>query len=183
VENNSKKNLRLQLKSIILADCLAKTQAITNFIITLPEFLVANCVYVFMSSFRNEPDLTQVIKVARSINKTIYTPVLLEKTIAFTRFDEGSELKKNRFGISEASGSVFNDLEADIIFIPCLGFDHNLNRLGRGLGCYDKYLKSSSATKICVAYSDYKVVDVFANNLDVKMDIIITDKGVLRRNA
>ncbi|MDR0696881.1 MAG: 5-formyltetrahydrofolate cyclo-ligase [Christensenellaceae bacterium] len=178
---DNKQKLRRQLKSIRPIDCLKKSNIITNLMLGLPEFKKASALYLFINSFINEPDISEVMRTAQKLKKAIYIPSLNNDSIQFALLKSDDKLKPNRFGIGEASNPVFDDVVPDIIFVPCLGFDLSYNRLGRGMGCYDKYLKNSNALKICIAYSDYEVGTVYSNKLDVTMDIIITDKGVFRR--
>ena len=56
--------------------------------------------------------------------------------LIFSTFDNEKNLTKNKYGIFEPT--EINQITPDIIFVPMVGFDKNLNRLGYGKGYYDK---------------------------------------------
>ena len=69
----------------------------------------------------------------------------------------------------------------DIILVPLVAFDKNLNRIGYGGGFYDRYIKRISKIKkiftIGLAYSFQQVKKIPVNNYDIKLDYIITEKN------
>mgnify|MGYP006229422895 FL=1 len=67
--------------------------------------------------------------------------------------------------------------------MPLLAFDKFKNRLGYGKGFYDKFLKKNDKNKskvisIGVAFSFQKYHKLPVNNKDVKLDYILTEKGI-----
>ena len=69
----------------------------------------------------------------------------------------------------------------DIILIPGLGFTKKFERIGRGKGCYDRYLENFKGQKIGICFEKQIKEDVFATKQDVKMDMIITEKCIYKR--
>lgn len=71
--------------------------------------------------------------------------------------------------------------DLDCIFVPALAFDIFGNRLGQGAGYYDRYLKKCvNAVKIGVCFSAQISEDLLdTDDLDVKMDLIVSEKGVI----
>ena len=67
-----------------------------------------------------------------------------------------------------------------MILIPCIGLDNDGNRIGYGVGFYDKYLEGKDVTKIALAYSKQIVKTIPTSNNDVKMDWIVTEKDVIK---
>ena len=64
-----------------------------------------------------------------------------------------------------------------------LAFDTNKNRLGYGKGFYDKYLNkylrlNKKILTVGVAFSFQKYHKLPTNNKDVKLDFILTEKGI-----
>ena len=88
-----------------------------------------------------------------------------------------TRLHLGAFHIEEPDGDDVQPVDSlDLIVVPGVGYDSKGNRVGRGKGYYDRLLVSSNATKIGVAY-DFQVVDeIEAEEHDVKVDIIITDR-------
>ena len=68
----------------------------------------------------------------------------------------------------------------EVILVPGLGFTSRGERLGRGKGYYDRYLKNFSGITIGVFFSESKCSDVFAESHDMTLDFIVTDKEVLQ---
>ena len=69
--------------------------------------------------------------------------------------------------------------DVDVVIVPLVGCDKNLNRIGFGKGFYDRFLKDKKAYKIGVCY-DFQVVDnLTVNEWDVKLNKIITPTKVI----
>ena len=68
----------------------------------------------------------------------ICLPVINKNTneLIFSKFDNKNCLTKNKYGIYEPT--KLNLMNPDIIFVPMVGFDRDLNRLGYGKGYYDR---------------------------------------------
>tara|TARA_Y100001968_G_C19246030_1_gene661911 strand:- start:323 stop:913 length:591 start_codon:yes stop_codon:yes gene_type:complete len=82
-----------------------------------------------------------------------------------------------------SNASVFPDL----ILIPMLAFDKNLNRIGYGGGYYDatiKFLrKKKSFLAIGIGYDKQEINNVPISNHDQKMDLIVTDKRIIQKKG
>ena len=62
----------------------------------------------------------------------------------------------------------------DIILVPGLAFDHQLNRLGYGAGYYDTFLNMHPASiKIGVCYPFQVIENVPTEDHDVALDVIV----------
>lgn len=67
----------------------------------------------------------------------------------------------------------------DIIFIPMLGFDEKMNRLGYGAGFYDRFLATQpKAKKIGLCFEVGKVDNIPTEPHDISMDEVITELKV-----
>ena len=91
-------------------------------------------------------------------------------------------LKLNKYGIPEPE--QIKKVFPDIILVPLVAFDSRLYRIGYGGGYYDRYIEKLSnkknLLKIGIAHSCQKINRVPTNKHDKKLDIIITEKYVLR---
>ena len=87
-------------------------------------------------------------------------------------------LKINNYGIPEPVSDKV--LSPDMLLIPLVAFDQNLNRLGYGGGFYDRYIKKNKKDKkiitIGLAYSFQKVKKIITNRYDTKLDFVVTEK-------
>ena len=90
-------------------------------------------------------------------------------------------LKINKFGIPETISN--KKIYPNILLIPLVGFDLQLNRLGYGGGYYDRYLSKfqdkHKIIKIGVGFSFQKVKNLPINRHDKKLDCIITEKKII----
>jgi 5-formyltetrahydrofolate cyclo-ligase len=110
--------------------------------------------------------------------KNLYLPVLTNETdFEAHRF---SELKENHFGIPEPVSQETAE-ELDLILVPGLGFDRKGGRLGMGKGYYDRFLKNyKDVLKIGLAFDEQVLESLPLNPYDESVDILITDKEVIR---
>ena len=103
----------------------------------------------------------------------------------FYKYTFKDPLKINKLGIQEPiklskkTCSRFN-------FVPLVGYDKYLNRLGYGGGFYDRYfeknLKLKKIIKIGLAFSFQKIKKLPVNKFDKKIDRIITEKKIWYEN-
>jgi 5-formyltetrahydrofolate cyclo-ligase len=74
--------------------------------------------------------------------------------------------------------------EVEVVVIPMLAFDAEGNRLGYGAGYYDRFLcRYPHPKKIGIAFSCQQAGRIPADENDVKMDYIVTEKGIIRHNG
>ena len=100
----------------------------------------------------------------------------------FYRWKKNSILKINKFGMLEPA-LLSNSIIPNIMLVPLLAFDKNNNRLGYGGGFYDrflnKYLKMyNNILTVGIAFSFQKYHKLPVSNNDVKLNYILTEKGI-----
>ena len=129
------------------------------------------------------------IKYFKLNNFKLTLPVVntQSNSLVFKEWDLNKKLKKGKLGNLEPSYSGFNFLP-QLIIVPMLLFDKNLNRLGYGGGYFDKSINQlrkhfSSEKKdfitIGLAYSSQQTKTVHHEAHDEKLDFIITEKKML----
>ena len=100
----------------------------------------------------------------------------------FYKWSFSDALKVNKYGIPEPQTKSI--VYPDILLIPLLAFDKNLNRLGYGGGYYDRLIKKLSKEKkiikIGLAFSFQKIDKVPINAYDQKLDYIVTNKYIIK---
>lgn len=71
------------------------------------------------------------------------------------------------------------DRKYDVIIVPCLGFDTNCNRLGRGHGWYDRFLASQpQGLKIGLAFEALRCGNIPHESHDEQLDMVVTERGI-----
>ena len=130
-----------------------------------------------------EIDDLDILDLLEKKNFKVSLPIIKkDNQMNFYRWSRNDPLKINKFGIPEPlSSKVFYP---DILLVPLVAYDGNLNRLGYGGGFYDRYIekieKIKNVIKIGIAFSFQKITSVPTNNYDKKLDFVITEKEILR---
>ena len=100
----------------------------------------------------------------------------------FYKWSFSEILKVNKYGIPEPETK--NIVYPDILLVPLVAFDKNLNRLGYGGGYYDRLIeklsKKKKIIKIGLALSIQEIDKVPINVYDQKLDYIITNKYIIK---
>jgi 5-formyltetrahydrofolate cyclo-ligase len=96
-----------------------------------------------------------------------------------------SELGRGSGRFAEpAEGALRAAVEAvDVFVVPGLLFDRSCRRLGRGGGDYDRLLARArrDAARVGICYADRVVDELPEDPWDVAMDVVVTERFVLRR--
>lgn len=114
--------------------------------------------------------------------KTLLPIVKKNNKMNFVEWQYLDPLKINNFGMLDPCSQT-KFLIPDIMLVPLLAFDSQNNRLGYGKGFYDKYLShflrnKKKITTIGVAFSFQKYNTLPVSKLDIKLDYILTEKGL-----
>lgn len=126
-----------------------------------------------------EVNVDETIDTFKDI-KNIYLPVALKK-LRFYRYNSATHLKLSSFNILEPSCSIEIDISnLEVIVIPSLAINDKGYRLGHGAGYYDKALKEFKGLKIGVVYSYGFVEEQYQESHDLKFDIVVTEKEIIR---
>jgi len=106
-------------------------------------------------------------------DKKYFFPKVIEDKLEFyeSKFDD---LQKGKFGLLEpVSGKSELPNKEDLVFVPALAVDKGLNRLGRGGGYYDRFLKDTQAWKVSVIPEFAYVSKIPTEKHDVRIDEVI----------
>ena len=109
-------------------------------------------------------------------------PVIEKKnSMNFFPWKQNEVLQVNRYGMLEPIKS--NQSVPNIMLVPLLAFDKNKFRLGYGKGFYDRYLNQylkvfKNIFTVGVAFSFQKHHNLPINKKDVKLNYILTEKGI-----
>ena len=130
----------------------------------------------------HEIDDLEILKSLEKIKIKISLPSIKKKfKMDFIQCSLNDPLIINRYGIPEpAIGKI---VYPDILLVPIVAFDKNLNRLGYGAGYYDRVIEALKQKKkivlIGLAYDFQEFLSIPINKYDQRLDYIVTNKNIL----
>ena len=121
----------------------------------------------------------KILEKFENFNYLISLPKIKKNSkMDFFSWSSKEPLVINKYGIPEPSSNKIK--YPNILLVPLVAFDRNLNRVGYGGGFYDRYIKKIKKIKkiitIGLAYSFQKVKKIPITKHDMKLDFIITEK-------
>jgi 5-formyltetrahydrofolate cyclo-ligase len=128
---------------------------------------------MFYAATRSEVQTEEMIKMSIKMGKNVFVPIILPGCLNLAPskiFDFDIELGKGKKGILEPKKEyhrLFPSENIDLIIVPGVAFDLNGNRIGRGFGYYDNFLKKvcSSAKIIALAF-EMQIVKEIPNDIN-----------------
>ena len=174
------KNLvRSLVKDIFVFNKNKKSEIICNTLFSLSEYINSKSIFVYLSKER-EVDTKMIVKNSWEKGKKVFVPKLDGERMKAIQIYENSKLIDGQFGIKEPLNEDSHEEDIDLVIVPMVSFDENLNRLGHGKGYYDTWLKNKILFKIGICFEEYKFEMLPVEPHDIKMDLIITDKMVYK---
>tara|TARA_X000001036_G_C20575632_1_gene764508 strand:+ start:436 stop:990 length:555 start_codon:yes stop_codon:yes gene_type:complete len=130
-----------------------------------------------------EVNILKLFELESTDKMKIFLPVITgNNSMNFYKWKRNGVLKVNKFGMLEPFKSI-KKIVPNVMLLPLLAYDNKNNRLGYGGGFYDRYLKkylkrSNNILTIGIAFSFQKYNKLPISNNDVKLDYILTEKGI-----
>lgn len=113
------------------------------------------------------------IRPLYGIGPRIALPSMEGNSMFFRLYTGG--LVRGAYGVMEATGAGVEPDEDSVMVIPALAFRSDGVRLGRGLGCYDRYMQGRRVFTIGVVSSS-RILDFDAEDHDLRVDMLVTEK-------
>jgi 5-formyltetrahydrofolate cyclo-ligase len=157
---------------------------------SLPEYATARSIAVY-SALPDEVDLAELIENALQAGRDVMLPVTdtRRRSIGFVSIEDPyRDLREGAFGILEPRrGMPLSDpSHLGMVLVPGRAFDRSGGRLGRGGGYYDGFLArlkppaAGGAVKVGVGFARQLVEAVPMQVRDVRVDVVVTEDGVVR---
>tara|TARA_B100000965_G_C19351226_1_gene651899 strand:+ start:61 stop:627 length:567 start_codon:yes stop_codon:yes gene_type:complete len=133
----------------------------------------------------NTVKLFEIIKKKKNI-KTLLPVLSSKEEMTFVKWSLMEALNVNKYGMLEPAHKK-KSLIPNAALVPLLAFDKHNFRLGYGKGYYDKFLNrylrlNKNILTIGVAFSFQKYNKLPVSKFDVKLDYILTEKGIIRKS-
>ena len=115
--------------------------------------------------------------------KTVLPVIRPSGKMSFKSWIFKEPLYVSKFGTLEPDNSN-KEIIPDLIMVPLVAFDRQLNRIGYGKGYYDRILNKISKLKkktifLGIAYSFQKCRKIPVNKHDFKLDYIFTEREII----
>lgn len=170
-------------RSLSALEAGASALTIQKVFISSAEFRRARTVGLY-APIQNEVDTTEVFNEALASSRSVLYPVVRGECLEFRHVLAPDSLCKGAYGILEPDTSceICDPREADLIVVPGIAFDATGKRIGYGKGYYDRALHHLEGMGKLVGFCyDFQLVETIAGEPhDVTMDLLITDKRVIR---
>ena len=134
-----------------------------------------------------EVNIINFLKEASKKKFKITLPIIKSSNkMSFHPWIFNEPLYINKFGILEPKKSM-KEIIPDLIMVPLVAFDNNLNRIGYGKGYYDRSLEKINKIKkntvaLGIAYSFQKCRAIPVKKHDFELDYIFTEQGIINSN-
>jgi 5-formyltetrahydrofolate cyclo-ligase len=136
-------------------------------------------VVLFFAPLPDELDVWPVLELSLALGTTCALPFFdaTTKTYGARGLNKlATDIVPGKFGVREPAVGCVEILPSqfDLVLVPGMAFDLQGNRLGRGLGFYDRLLEKASGIKCGVGY-DFQLLENIPTEMhDAKVDFILT---------
>lgn len=151
----------------------ADSEAIIARLEQLPCFRDAQTIMIYYP-IHNEVDLRPLLQRYKG-QKTFILPVTHRKSIEPRQYLGEETMQKGQYSVPEPQTTTYEG-KIDLILVPGVIFDLKCNRIGRGAGFYDRFLKKhKDVPQLGVAY-DFQIKnhDIPHSHFDKPVDGVIT---------
>ncbi|MBM3903543.1 MAG: 5-formyltetrahydrofolate cyclo-ligase [Thaumarchaeota archaeon] len=121
----------------------------------------------------------EIMQEILSHGKTLALPRVKEEHLVFCDVKKFEDLEKGEFGIMEPKQYCRMVDSFDLIIVPAVAMTKTGQRLGYGMGFYDRFLAGRKTPTIALAYSKSIAKNIPYEKSDVKIDIIVTEDEII----
>lgn len=155
-------------------------------LLALPQFINAKTVMTYLD-FDNEVRTSEYLPELWRMKKRVVVPYCTGNDIHLFRLENINELSPGAWRILEPKPELrrlpdrsIRANQLDLIIVPGVAFDSRGNRLGMGKGYYDRFLRHvrPDVVKAALAFECQMVKEVPTTSHDIRMNMIITEKGI-----
>lgn len=184
-----KKELRSLMKSRRknITDKIQRDCSVTQNLFALDKYKNAKTVLCYMS-LDDEICTDEIVRTSLKNGKRVAVPFCVDNdgNMDFYYINSLNDLSVQSFGVREPiieKCEKVTTFENTIIILPGLCFDKTGNRLGYGKGYYDRFLQIHPLISVGLCYNSLIVKNVPIDEYDKKVDIIVSENGVINVNG
>uniref|UniRef100_A0A8C8YS68 5-formyltetrahydrofolate cyclo-ligase n=1 Tax=Prolemur simus TaxID=1328070 RepID=A0A8C8YS68_PROSS len=180
--------LKLRLRALSAEERLRQSHLLTQQVIAHSQYQKSKRISIFLS-MQDEINTEEIIRDIFLQGKACFIPRYQFQSshmdmVRLASPEEISSLPKTSWNIHQpGEGDVREEALStgglDLIFVPGLGFDTHGNRLGRGKGYYDAYLKRCwqhqevKPYTLALAFKEQICLQIPVDENDVKVDEVL----------
>jgi 5-formyltetrahydrofolate cyclo-ligase len=174
-----------QRNSMSASEIAQKSSLIKEQLFGLKEFQGARTI-LFYVSYGSEVATHEMIRACLARRKKVVVPCTDTKNnlLFLSELRQWDDLGVGAYHIQEPLVECRCEVpldSMDLIIVPGIAFDCAGHRIGHGMGYYDRLLSESiKAMKIGLAFELQLVENIPAEHHDVSVDVIITEKRIIR---
>lgn len=158
-------------------------------IIDLPEYKNSKNLFLYIS-LKNEVSTLELIEHSLKLDKKVFAPYVYKDEAGNLHMTSNQifctdTLVEGPMGILQPKSFKTHNETFDLIIVPGVAFDKSGNRIGFGLGMYDRYFKNYQSEALIVGLAfDFQIVPkITPAELDVQVHEIITEKNRYRSKS
>lgn len=180
----SKKELRNKIKEIKLLmskfEMEESDKLIEDNLMKQKEIKESQTIFCFVS-MKDEINTKSIIKKLLDMGKKVGVPKCeKDNTMNVYQIESLDDLEIGFYDIEEPREycKKIESQDIDLALIPATACDRQRNRIGKGGGYYDRYLKNQKFLKIALCRQKFIVDSIPVQENDIDMDKIITEKNI-----
>ncbi len=185
-------NMKKEIRNLILkqrnnmspSEVMEKSKKIKDRLFEMTEFREAQSI-LFYVSYGNEVHTHEMIKETLIKGKRVVVPKpnKEDRTLLLSVLTHWEDLEVGAYDILEPKNESIIEVpinSIDLMIIPGVVFDLRGNRVGHGMGFYDRLLENTHYACLIGLAFELQIVDVITvEKHDVKIDTIVTEDRVI----
>lgn len=177
-----KKEIRKKIHEVILhlesGQRAATSARVCENTASTEQFRKAQTVMLFLS-MSDEADTSDLFAACFAAGKKVCVPLTEGEDMLAVRIYPNSELKADKYGVKvPICAEAVEKNNIDFVAVPLRAVDVSGNRLGRGKGCYDRFLADCRAFRCGVGFALQLVGSLPHEEHDQPLDAFVSETGV-----
>lgn len=182
-----RKTLLGKLLSLTKEELKRRSENVEKLLSGLPIYKESKVIMAYYP-LKGEVDVLGMMRKAHAQGKRFCFPVMDLETSGLRAFEVKNfddDFSVGPFKVTEPDTEKTGEVdieEIDMLIVPGLAFDYQKNRLGRGEGFYDRFLKRIKPPTIVVGIAfDFQILKRLPTHhpTDEKVDIVVSEKFLI----
>ncbi len=177
-----RKKLLAKLLSLTREEIKRRSHNVEKRLSSLPIYKNAKLIMVYYP-LKGEVDILRMVRKDLGLKRFCFPLMNLEKKEleAYEVNNLEGDFSAGPFGGMQPRPDELKKVdinEIDMVVVPALAFDRNCNRLGRGAGFYDRFLRQINppCKKVGIAFESQILEDLPIHpSMDQKVDVIVSE--------